>query len=144
MHTGSCLCGSIRYRTTSELSDFGYCHCRRCQKASGAGHGANAGVARDHLALQYPEQLLREYESSPGKIRAFCSRCGSPLLAYLEHTPDLVRIQLGTLDTAFEKQARAHTFVSEKAAWEHIADGLPQFDTWADRDVLEQVGSKQP
>ncbi len=144
MHAGSCLCGSIRYQTNAELSEFGYCHCRSCQKASGAGHGANAGVARSKLDLQDPEALLREYESSPGKIRAFCSRCGSPILAYLKRTPELVRIRLGTLDTPFDKQARAHTFVSEKASWEHIDDSLPQFDTWADRAVLEQVGSKQP
>ena len=144
IHTGSCLCGGIRYEIGGELSDFGYCHCQSCRKASGSAHGANAGVDKDRLRLYDAEGLLREYESSPGKIRAFCSRCGSPIFAYLTRTPNLVRIRLGTLDTPFEKRAQAHTFVGEKADWETITGDTPQFDTWADRSVLEQVGSKQP
>ena len=143
-HAGSCLCGGIRYKIAGELSDFGYCHCRSCRKASGSAHGANAGVDRHQLELQDDDGLLREYESSPGKRRAFCSRCGSPIFAYLTSTPDLVRIRLGTLDTPFEKRAQAHTFVSDKADWDVIDDGILQFDTWADPAVLRQVGSKQP
>ena len=143
-HAGSCLCGGVRYEIDGELSDFGYCHCQSCRKASGSAHGANAGVDKRRLELHDAEDLLREYESSPGKIRAFCSRCGSPIFAYLTQTPNLVRVRLGTLDTPFEKHARAHTFVSEKADWETISGGTPQFDTWADPAVLRQVGSRQP
>ncbi len=143
-YAGSCLCGGVRYEIDGVLSDFGYCHCQSCRKASGSAHGANAGIDRKHFVLQDAEGLLREYESSPGKLRAFCSRCGSPIFAYLRQTPNLVRIRLGTLDTAFEKQARAHTFVGDKADWDVISDALPQFDTWADPAVLQQVGSRQP
>lgn len=144
VHRGSCLCGRITYETSEELSDFGYCHCRSCQKASGSAFGANGGVARAACTLTDDSALLREYASSPGKIRAFCSNCGSPLYAYLMDSPAVIRIRLGTLDTPFTKQARAHTFVSEKAGWEAIDDELPQFETWASRDVLVQSGSRQP
>ena len=144
IHHGSCLCGSITYEVHQQLSDFGYCHCRCCRKASGTAHGANAGIAREHFLLHDDNGLLREFESSPGKRRAFCSRCGSPLFAYLLQTPEQVRIRLGTLDSTFTKTAQAHTFVSEKAAWEEIGGGIPQFPEWADRAVLVQVGSKQP
>jgi len=88
--------------------------------------------------------MVREYESSPGKFRAFCANCGSPLYAYLRDTQDLLRIRLGSLDTPFEKRAKAHTFVGDKAEWEVIYDDLPQFDKWASREVLLQTGSKQP
>jgi hypothetical protein len=94
--------------------------------------------------LSDPLSLLREYESSPGKFRAFCSNCGSPLYAYLAETSDVVRIRLGTLDSPFTKQAKAHTFVGEKASWEVIYGDIPQFEEWASRDVLVQSGSKQP
>lgn len=143
-HHGSCLCGGVRYTIGSELSDFGYCHCRSCQKASGSAHAANAGVSREHLEIDDAKGLLREFESSPGKRRVFCSRCGSPILTYLEATPHLVRIRLGTLDSELDKTAKAHTWVSEKASWERIEGDLPQFAEWADRSVLEQTGSKQP
>ena len=144
MYEGSCLCGSIEYRIEGELGDFGYCHCRSCRKASGAAHGANAGLERSNFTISDPSEVLREFESSPGKFRAFCSKCGSPLFAYLSTTPEIVRIRLGSLDTPFAKHARAHTFVSEKATWEVIYGDLPQFDEWASRDVLVQTGSRQP
>ena len=144
MHSGSCLCGNIQYTIEGELSDFGYCHCKSCRKASGSAHGANAGLERKNFTLKDPKNFLREYESSTGKYRAFCSHCGSPLYAYLQHTSDLIRIRLGSLDTPFDKHAKAHTFVSDKAEWEEIHGSLPQFDKWAARDVLIQAGSKQP
>ena len=143
MHKGSCLCGSIRYVIDGELSDFGYCHCKSCRKASGSAHGANAGVQRDAVQFQDALGYLREFESSPGKKRAFCSQCGSPLYAYLSKTPGLIRIRLGSLDTPLHTTSKAHTFVRDKANWDVIEGALPQFDEWADKDVLVQLGSRQ-
>ena len=34
MFKGSCFCGQISYEIEGDLSDFGYCHCRSCRKAS--------------------------------------------------------------------------------------------------------------
>ncbi len=143
MHEGSCLCGSIQYSIDAELSEFGYCHCKSCRKASGSAHGANAGIERQRLHLDDPNSYLKEFESSPGKFRAFCSNCGSPLYAYLTATAGVVRIRLGTLDTPFHKTAKAHTFVGEKATWDVIEGDVPQFQEWADKDVLVQLGSRQ-
>ena len=143
MQKGSCLCGSIQYQIDGELSDFGYCHCKSCRKASGSAHGANIGVNRNDLQLRDPNNSMKEYESSPGKLRAFCRNCGSPIYAYLRSNPDLVRIRLGTLDTRLGKTAKAHTFVGDKADWDRIGDSLPQFDEWADKEVLVQLGSRQ-
>ncbi|NOX49220.1 MAG: GFA family protein [Gammaproteobacteria bacterium] len=144
MHKGSCLCAKVHYSIEGELSDFGYCHCNSCRKASGSAHGANSGIARANFKLSDEEDLVREFESSPGKFRAFCSRCGSPLYAYLTKSRDLIRIRLGSLDSHFNKTTKAHTFVSDKACWESIADSVPQFAEWAPREVLIQTGSKQP
>ncbi|RYZ07111.1 MAG: GFA family protein [Myxococcales bacterium] len=143
MHHGSCLCGSVRYDLSADLGEFGYCHCKSCRKASGSGHGANAPIERVHFHLRSGEETLREYESSPGKLRVFCSRCGSPIYAYLAATPGILRIRLGSLDSDFTQQPRAHTFVAEKALWEPINDEIPQFPEWAPRSVLNQRGSRQ-
>ena len=146
MHTGSCLCRNVQYEVHGELSDFGHCHCRSCRKASGSAFGANAGVERSTFRLLSGADTLREFESSPGKLRVFCSRCGSPIYAYLAKSPDVLRIRLGSLDTPLDAHARAHTFVSDKADWEDIDafSSLPQFSEWAPRDVLVQKGSHQP
>lgn len=144
MHKGSCLCGSIRYEIRGELSDFGYCHCINCRKASGSAHAANSGVDRADVTFIDENDYLREYESSPGMFRTFCSNCGSPIYAYRTVSPDVIRIRLGTLDTPITKRAKAHSFVSEKASWDVIEGSLPQFDEWPPRDVLTQKGSRQP
>jgi hypothetical protein len=146
MHGGSCLCGNIRYEIHGALSDFGHCHCRSCRKTSGSAFGTNAGIERTAFRLLSGADTLHEFESSPGKLRAFCSTCGSPIYAYLTKSPDVLRIRLGSLDTPLDARARAHTFVSDKADWEDLDafSSLPRFDTWAPRDVLVQKGSHQP
>lgn len=141
-YEGSCLCKGVRFVIDGELGDFGYCHCASCRKASGSAHAANAPIDRAELRL-LASATLKEYESSPGKLRAFCGGCGCPIYAYLRSSPDVLRIRLGSLDTPFTKQPKAHTFVSDKAAWEPIEDRLPQFATWAPKSVLDQRGSKQ-
>ncbi len=130
-------------RSTASSVRFGYCHCRSCRKATGSAHAANAPVERARFHLVSGDATLREYESSPGKLRAFCSACGSPIYAYLTASADVLRIRLGSLDTPFTGEPRAHTWVSDKAPWEPIADELPQFPQWAPTSVLHQRGSRQ-
>jgi hypothetical protein len=143
-YEGSCLCRGVSYEIEGELGEFGYCHCTSCRKASGSAHGANAGVDRSRFRLHSGAELLREYESSPGKLRVFCSTCGSPIYAYLAASRDVLRVRLGSLDTPFMKRPRAHTWVSDKATWEPIDDAVPQFSEWAPKSVLDQRGSRQP
>ena len=143
MHRGSCLCRSVRYEIDGELGDFGYCHCTSCRKASGSGHAANAPVDRAAFRLLSGADSLREYQSSPGKIRSFCSRCGSPIYVHRTATPEILRVRLGSLDSPFAKRPQAHIFVSDKADWEPIEDALPQFAEWAPKSVLDLRGSAQ-
>lgn len=143
-YTGSCLCRNVRYELRGELGEFGYCHCKSCQKASGSEHAANAPVARSDFVLLQGADTLRQFESSPGKLRVFCSGCGSPIYAYLAATPEVLRVRLGTLDTPFNQKPKAHFWVSERATWAPIADAIPQFPEWAPREVLALAGSKQP
>jgi hypothetical protein len=143
MHKGSCLCGGIRYELSAELGDFGYCHCTSCRKASGSAHAANAPIDRAHFHFVGSTETLREYESSPGKFRMFCSRCGSPIYAYIAATRDVLRVRLGSLDTPFPKRAKAHTWVSDKADWDHIEGTVPQFPSFAPKSVLDQRGTRQ-
>jgi hypothetical protein len=142
VHRGSCLCGRIRFELMAEPGEFGFCHCVACQKASGSAHAANAPIDRSEVRL-LASTTLREFESSPGKFRAFCSACGSPVYAYLRASFDTLRIRLGLLDSPLEMVAKAHTWVSECASWAPIMDPIPQFDEWADRETLHQKGSRQ-
>jgi hypothetical protein len=124
---GGCLCGGVRFRVTGKLGPAGYCHCKQCQRASGSAFAANAPARTKYFELVSGSDLVSEYESSLGKFRAFCRRCGSPLYSRTEADPGIRRLRLGTLDSDPERRPLIHVWVSEKAPWHSIDDSLPQF-----------------
>jgi hypothetical protein len=126
MHAGSCLCGAVRYEVEGNLGAIVFCHCSQCRKAQGGAFAANAPVETDRFRFVQGESLLTSYESSPGKIRAFCSRCGSPVLSRRTDRPGVVRLRLGLLDTPLEQRPTGHIYASSKAPWFDIHDDLPQ------------------
>ena len=83
MYKGCSLCRNVQYEIAGELGEFGYCHCTSCRKASGSAHAANAPIERAQFRLVSGAGTLREFESSPGKFKAFCSQCDSLIYAYL-------------------------------------------------------------
>lgn len=127
MFGGGCLCGAVRYTIEGKFGPVAYCHCHQCQRASGTAFAANAPVRTKYLTIATGEGLIREFESSPGKWRAFCSRCGSPLYSRLDADPEIRRIRLGTLDADPERRPFGHFWVDSKAPWHEIADDLPQY-----------------
>jgi hypothetical protein len=97
-----------------------------CQRASGSAFAANAPARTAYFQLVAGSDLVSEYESSPGKLRAFCRRCGSPIYSRTEADPEVRRVRLGTLDSDPERRPFAHFWVSANAPWHAITDGLPQ------------------
>lgn len=123
---GSCLCGTIRYEVTGELGPIVFCHCSQCRKAQGAAFGANAAVKADDFRITAGENALTAFESSPGKTRAFCKVCGSPILSRLDSRPGVIRLRIGTLDSKIDARPVAHIFTASKSEWFAIHDDLPQ------------------
>ena len=137
MIDAGCLCGGVRLRITGTLGPAGYCHCKQCQRASGSAFAANAPVRSAYFQLLSGDDLVSEYESSPGKFRAFCRRCGSPLYSRRDNEPGLRRIRLGSLDSDPERRPLAHVWVGSKAPWYAIGDSLPQYVAGLPEDTLE-------
>jgi hypothetical protein len=127
MLEGGCLCGAVRFRINGRLGPAGYCHCKQCQRASGSAFAANAPVRTAYFELLSGAGEVCEYESTAGKFRAFCRRCGSPLYSRRDAEPEIRRIRLGTLDGDPERRPLAHFFVDSKAPWHTIEDDLPQY-----------------
>jgi len=124
--SGRCLCGDVRFELHGKIGPVAYCHCQTCRRANGTAFAANANVRARYWKWLSGRDAVREYESSPGKFRAFCSRCGSPVYSRSIANPEMLRVRLGTLDGDPGRRAFAHFFVSEKAPWFEIADELPQ------------------
>jgi hypothetical protein len=135
--TGRCLCGRVRFEIDGRLGAAIYCHCTQCRRASGSAFASNAPVRARYLRFTAGRETISEYESSPGKFRAFCSGCGSPVYSRLAADPETFRIRLGTLDGDPGRRPFAHFFVGSKAVWHEITDELPRYE----RDVPEDEPS---
>ena len=70
---------------------------------------------------------MQAFESTPGKERVFCSRCGGPLFSRLKSKPEVMRVRAGTLDGVVETEIGFHFYTASKANWWPIADDKPQY-----------------
>ena len=129
--TGGCLCGAVRYELSEPPIEAGTCHCRMCQKWTGSAFMAMARFFRPALRFTKGEPKL--YRSSSIKEKGFCPDCGSSLFdRYLVRkaprafNPDMVWIQLGTLDHPEAVSIDFHYGVETQLPWVHFDDGLPR------------------
>lgn len=94
MLTGSCLCGSVAYEVDAAIGPIAHCHCVTCRKAHGSAFSSVSSVPRNKFRWTKGEGLLASYESSPGKVRRFCSKCGSQIVAERAGQPTVI-LRLG-------------------------------------------------
>jgi hypothetical protein len=101
--TGGCLCEAVRFAYSGELGGklgkITLCVCTQCRKAQGFGSGV-APAAREGFCITRGAEHVKEFESSPGKHRAFCGLCGSPLYSRRDQAPGALRLRLGALDSS--------------------------------------------
>src|SRR5436305_5926972 len=74
---GGCTCRAVRYRMTSRPLYVHCCHCRWCQRESGASFALNALIEADrveHLAGE-PEVVKTPSNSGTGQLIARCPHC---------------------------------------------------------------------
>ena len=129
MH-GGCLCGAVRYRYEGslggELGAVTLCHCRQCRRAQGYAAAVAPAQAAGFSIIAGVDQV-REYESSPGKKRAFCGLCGSPLYSRLDAAPNAIRLRIGSLDSPpAGLRIQAHIHAENLPAWA-APDDAPRY-----------------
>lgn len=125
---GSCLCGSIRFEVQPPFSAFRYCHCSRCQKASGSAHAANAFVPLAQFAWRAGESLIKRFDLPQAQRFAvwFCTQCGSRVPHQVRGREDML-IPAGLLDQATEGMGRpgSSIFWGSRAGWYVTPDEHP-------------------
>jgi hypothetical protein len=94
----------------------GTCACRSCRLGLGTPIQTWAFIPAENLKLSdgasfsYELGTLRQYESSPGTYREFCSRCGATAFWHCEERPKLVDVSVGLLRAL--EGSRAETWLS--------------------------------
>lgn len=125
--TGHCLCGRVAYEIRGDVLAMLYCHCEECRRATGSSLNTSIFVSEADFAVVDGQEAVGHHEASPGNRRHFCTGCGSPLFKQFPSPPGLITVRAGTLDGDPGVRPSGHIWVSEKAPWYEIADGLPQF-----------------
>ena len=74
---GGCACGAVRYRMTSRPMFVTCCHCRWCQRETGASFALNAIIEADRVVLLSgsPELVDTPTQSGMGQKFARCPSC---------------------------------------------------------------------
>ncbi len=127
MHLGNCLCGEVRFRIQGELAPIQICHCSQCRRAQGTAFVTNIPVSEADFELLSGAERLQAYESSPGKQRVFCSRCGSPLFSRSSQVPGVLRIRAGSLQGEVQARLGWHIYHDSRANWWQQHDDLPRY-----------------
>lgn len=123
MHSGSCLCGAVRFAVTGPLPPPDACHCVSCRKHSGH-FFASTDVLRANLTIEGAEHLTW-FRSSAKVQRGFCATCGASLF-WDPLGKDWIGVAMGAFDPPTDTRLRVHIFVAEKGDYYDLADGLPQ------------------
>jgi hypothetical protein len=125
---GSCSCGAIRFELDGPPLRMHHCHCGRCQRAHGSAYATNVIYEIDALCFTQGEESLVDFDL-PGATffgTAFCGRCGGGLPRRAVKRGVAV-VPIGALDSDPRIHPIAHQFVSWRAPWHEIHDGVPQY-----------------
>ncbi len=124
-HTGSCLCGAVRFTTSGPLRGVVYCHCTQCRKQSGHFYAAT-NVEDARLDIQGADSITW-FAASDFARRGFCATCGS-VLFWKYNDGSETSVMAGAFDKPSGLKGEAHIFVADKGDYYALDDGLPEFE----------------
>lgn len=127
-HSGSCLCGAVKFEVHGTFESFYLCHCTRCQKDSGSAHGANLFSSTAKLEWLQGQNQVRAFQL-PGTrhAKAFCQNCGSGVPS-LQKGGALVVVPAGSLDTSNDMKITARIYCASAPAWAAAINEAPKYD----------------
>ena len=123
--TGGCFCGAVRYRVEGEPIDAGYCHCRMCQRTTGA--PVVAWGSWDAAGFGWLTAEPKILPSSAQGQRRFCGACGTHILFWTAEEPEIVDVNLVTLDHPEQVAPQYHIWTDSRIPWFDTADTLPRY-----------------
>ena len=125
---GGCACGAVRYRMTSRPLFVHCCHCRWCQRESGASFALNAMIESERVTLVRgtPEVVTAPTLSGAGQDIVGCPSCRVTLWSHYANAGDAVCfVRVGSLDEPDRLPPDIHIFTASKQPWVVLADGVP-------------------
>jgi hypothetical protein len=134
---GGCTCREVRFRLVSKPLFVHCCHCRWCQRETGASFALNAMIEADRVLTLAgePEVVLTPTLSGKGQKISRCPTCRIALWSTYSGAGDAVRfVRVGTLDMPDRLPPDIHIFTESKQPWVILPAGTPAVAQYYDRD----------
>ena len=125
---GGCTCRFVRYRMTTPPLFVHCCHCRWCQRETGASFALNAMIEADRVQLLQGEVEVINTPSQSGKGQKIsrCPRCHIAVWSNYAGGGDAVRfVRVGTLDEPDRLPPDIHIFTASKQPWVVLPPDTP-------------------
>jgi hypothetical protein len=130
--TGGCQCGAVRYAIDAAPVTVYACHCRDCQRQTGAAFALSMVVSRE--AIRITQGAAREW-LRPGAVTSsgtptrclFCGICGARLYHLPERNQQVAVVKPGTLDDISWLKAVGHIWTASAQPWVEIPAGTVNF-----------------
>jgi hypothetical protein len=113
------------------------CHCRWCQRESGASFALNAMIEADRVTVlgAEPELVRTPSASGYGQLFARCPKCRIAVWSNYAGAGPLVRfVRVGTLDEPDHLPPDIHIFTASKQPWVIIPPGAPSVPEYYERE----------
>ena len=141
MHEGGCLCGALRFRTTAAPVRVTICHCRCCQRNTGAAYMVEPIFTRAAFAIVAGTPRTFELTSAGSGKRVtvhFCDACGGRTHLAFERFPDAVGVFAGCFDDpnwfARTPDNARHIFTDAAQDGTVLPPGMPLYAQHATRN----------
>ena len=133
---GGCDCRAIRYQLASAPLFVHCCHCRWCQRESGAAFALNAMIETERLSplAGTPELVDTPSASGKGQLIARCPQCRIALWShYAGAGRSVAFVRVGSLDEPDRLPPDIHIFTASKQPWLLLPPGTPAVPEYYDR-----------
>jgi hypothetical protein len=122
---GGCACGYVRYRINSDPLIVHCCHCRHCQRQTGAAFALNALFESNQVELTNGKinEIMVPSPSGKGQKIARCRKCEVAVWSnyFMGGIKDLIRfLRVGTLDNPDLLPPDVHIYTVSKQPWVNL------------------------
>ncbi|WP_407074877.1 GFA family protein [Roseateles sp.] len=121
-----CYCGAVALDASAAPRGIVNCHCGQCRRLSGAAFTTWVSFRSTSILITGNESLTA-FPVTTNVTRHFCRVCGSHVFTSDIRLPKVLGVPAGVIAGAPLTTPSAHYFVSHKASWHAICDGLPRF-----------------
>ena len=128
--TGGCLCGAVRYSTSTRPSRTVVCHCTFCQRATGSAFAVwPTFLAKQVEITGNPTAFETRSDESGRWIRLyFCAKCGTTLYSTWQEDRGEIALLAGTLDDTSGIKVDRHVWTRSKQHWFELPPGAETFE----------------